>query len=115
MSDRLDTLYIFENDAFYIIETKRLDLPETADKADVYKWLSYNKKTQDIEHLGFRSMSQDNQMQTRHFDSSALQFNNISGQFTNAEGQTINLKNISHQNLPNDIADALERFILNQE
>jgi len=94
------TLFYFSNEDISILEIKRLDLPSTADKSDLFHWLLI-PKDHSIQKLTFLSMSEENGLQSREFKEGKLRFNEEGGFYDAKISHTLKC----HQ--PNDLPDRL--------
>ena len=74
-------LYFLENFNLWIIELKRLDLPEDAATGDKFKWLLIDKQTLKISPMDFSSMDSSQQIEERFFQQGYLKFNDSTGTF----------------------------------
>jgi len=73
-SMRFDILYHFSNGPLHVIETKRLDLPDSAGAEQIYQWHFVDDKS--VKLLTFGSMSLSPQRRT--FEEGAIQFDLVS-------------------------------------
>lgn len=76
-----DCLYFLENFSMQIIEIKRTDLPEDAEISEKFKWLKFDKETNEISQLDFSSMDSSAEIEERYFEQGYLKFNNTTGTF----------------------------------
>lgn len=78
---RFDCLYFLENFSMIIIEIKRTDLSEDAEIGEKFKWLKFDKETNEISELNFSSMDSSEEIEERYFEQGYLKFNNTTGTF----------------------------------
>lgn len=64
-----------------ILEIKRTDLPEDAEISEKFKWLKFDKETNEISQLDFSSMDSSTEIEERYFEQGYLKFNNTTGTF----------------------------------
>lgn len=82
-------LFKFSGPEFDLVEVKRLDLPASAPKSQVYQWLKIDKTGKES-RLMFVSMSEDK----RVFTNGTLIFDEYRGTFTDQTG-TYSLKRVA--------------------
>jgi hypothetical protein len=76
-----DCLYFLENFSMQIIEIKRTDLPEDAELSKKFKWLKFDKETDQLSELEFSAMDSSGEIEERYFEQGYLKFNNSTGTF----------------------------------
>jgi len=74
-------LYFLENFYLQIIEIKRVDLPEDAEIAEKFKWLTIDKESMSVTQLHFKSMDSSGEIEERYFEEGYLKFNSSIGTF----------------------------------
>ncbi|MCR5889365.1 hypothetical protein LRS06_16640 [Hymenobacter sp. J193] len=107
---RFATLFLLEADTAFICEIKRLDV-HSANPADVYSWLHFDKATQALELLEFVSMMQAEGEEQRAFRQGHLRFTPTAGTFTDTDGATQALRPLPPEHLPAALHAAIERFL----
>ncbi|MET0572835.1 MAG: hypothetical protein ABWZ79_15530 [Pedobacter agri] len=75
MSPTFKILYLFESSTLFIVEVKRLDLPENADLSDLYQWLYLDRQSGAFIKLWFNSMDSSPAVEERYFEQGYLKFN----------------------------------------
>jgi hypothetical protein len=78
-------LFYLMNENYNVIEVKLNDMPKETALDQVYHWLFITKKTNKIEKLIFKSMSEEvingNKMNVREFDNAELRFDEAFAKF----------------------------------
>lgn len=107
------TLFLLENDTTIVLEIKRLDLPDTADKSSVYHWLYYQKESKQVIPLVFRSMSStDTGIQIREFADAHLEFNDSEGVITfNNVSTALSRVEVETFLYPADLSEAIDSYL----
>ncbi|MEJ7559595.1 MAG: hypothetical protein WKF66_14900 [Pedobacter sp.] len=112
MKPAFKTLYYLENGTLSIVEIKRTDLSEDADRTDVYKWLQVDKYSFEVSPLSFRSMDSSDHVEERFFDQGYLKINQDQGTFIEKFNSALhNLKNHTSKELPSEVQGAVEAFL----
>ncbi|KLT64451.1 MULTISPECIES: hypothetical protein [Pedobacter] len=75
MSPTFKILYLFESSTLFIVEVKRLDLPDSADLSDLYQWLYLDRQNGAFIKLWFNSMDSSPAVEERYFEQGYLKFN----------------------------------------
>ncbi|KLN62483.1 hypothetical protein WH96_03040 [Kiloniella spongiae] len=100
------TLFYLSNEDVNIVEIKRLDLPETADKSDIFHWLLFGNDCS-IQKLTFVSMNEENGFQLREFKEGKLRFNDDIGFYDTETSHALQC------NRPNELPDTLASLLEN--
>ncbi|MCZ4281545.1 hypothetical protein O4H49_12200 [Kiloniella laminariae] len=77
-------LFHLSNETIDIVEIKRLDLPDTEEKSELFHWLLLSDKH--FQRLSFVSMSVTGDRQNRCFREGLLEFTDSKGRFTPVPG-----------------------------
>ncbi|MBG8555962.1 hypothetical protein [Hymenobacter guriensis] len=111
MSVPYRTLFLLEADTTYILEIKRLDV-QSANPADVYSWLRFDKATQMLELLEFVSMTKADGEQQREFQQGSLRFTPTQGQYQPIGGSApLALRVLAPAELPDELDAAVQQFL----
>jgi hypothetical protein len=106
------TLYYLENGTLSILEIKRTDLSEDAERSEVYKWLQVNKFSFEVSAMSFRSMDSSDNVEERFFDQGYLKINRDQGTFIEKFNSGLhNLKNHAVTELPLEVQGAIEAYL----
>ncbi|WP_421783098.1 hypothetical protein [Kiloniella litopenaei] len=105
---RFQTLFYFSSKDINIIEIKRLDLPSTATKSEIFHWLLIDRD-QSVQKLTFVSTGEENGFQTREFKEGKLRFNKANGFYDTDTPHS--LKCLSPNDLPDALASLLENYL----
>ncbi|WP_120498344.1 hypothetical protein [Kiloniella sp. EL199] len=105
---RFQTLFYFSNEDINLVEIKRLDLPATAAKSDIFHWILINQD-HSIQKLIFVSMSEENGFQSREFEEGKLRFNEDLGFYETETSHP--LKCHQPDNLSNTLVSLLENYL----
>lgn len=81
LSKDINLLYHFQGKEFDLVEIKKLGLPESTPKSEVYQWLMIFRNGE-LKKLSFLSMSAD----TRTFSEGKLDFDEDQGVFLDTNG-----------------------------
>ncbi|RZL59179.1 MAG: hypothetical protein EOO93_16040 [Pedobacter sp.] len=112
MSSKYKTLFLFENQELVITEIKRLDLPETASLNDVFHWLYFEKESNSLIKLWFRSMDSSNEIEERFFEQGYLKFNSTEVTYIEKYNSSQHkLKNCSKEAISGDIKTSIEDYL----
>ncbi len=84
----IKVLFHFAKSDLDILEIKRLDLPETADKADLFHWLQIPQNGP-AQKLTFVSMNSENDHDSREFEQGSLSFNKSEARFQAEQTQKL--------------------------
>jgi hypothetical protein len=107
-----ECLYFLENFYLYIIEVKRIGVPEDVDASEKFAWLRIDKDTLDIAPLTFRSMDAAGEIEERYFEEGFLKFNNEIGtyieKYNSAQHPLDHRKNFR---LSTALVNAIESFL----
>ncbi|TGE08423.1 hypothetical protein [Hymenobacter fodinae] len=105
-------LFLFEADAFSLVEIKLLDV-QSDDPAEVYFWLRFDKADHTLHKLDFVSMDKDGAEQQREFQQGKLQFNQSGGTYTPSEAsEPAELQTKNTSDLPAELDDAIQRYFI---
>ena len=77
-----DVLYYYSSSVFCIVEIKRLNLPATAPKDQIYHWLKIDLSSDAVQRLTFQAMDAD----SRSFKEGYL---DLKGAFKTSGGTTL--------------------------
>ena len=112
MKPSFKTLNYLENGTLSILEIRRTDLSEDADRSDVYKWLQIDKFSFEVSPMAFRSMDSSDNVEERFFDQGYLKINKDQGTFIEKFNSGLhNLKNHISKELPVEVQGAVEAFL----
>ncbi|AIZ64296.1 hypothetical protein PK28_12485 [Hymenobacter sp. DG25B] len=105
-------LFFLENDSISLVEIKRTDLPGEQNPDQVYHWLRFDKKTQQLQKQAFVSMNSQPTLQERTFQQGQLQFTTETGTYTDQEtGQRQELRVQNPAELPEDLTRAIAAYL----
>ncbi|MVN74984.1 hypothetical protein GO988_01450 [Hymenobacter sp. HMF4947] len=78
-------LFLLQSSALTILEIQRLDLPATAPKGELYRWLRYEATNETLTALDFVHMHSAPPQEERQFRQGTLAFSAETGTFQPAE------------------------------
>jgi hypothetical protein len=112
MKPAFKTLYYLENGTLSILEIKRTDLSEDAERSEVYKWLQVDKFSFEVSPLAFRYSDSSDNVEERFFDQGYLKINRDQGTFIEKFNSGLhNLKNHASTELPSEVQGAIEAYL----
>lgn len=114
MNLELEFLYYFSNQTIDIVETKVLNLSEGTPIGQIYHWLWYDHKTQQVYRFDFQSMKSENGVEHRQFKQAKLHFDNTHAhlEFQNqTPAQTMTLKVTPPTSLPPVLIQNIQTFL----
>jgi len=112
MSSKYKTLFLFENQELVITEIKRLDLPETASLNEVFHWLYFEKESNSLIKLWFRSMDSSNEIEERFFEQGYLKFNATEATYIEKYNSSQHkLKNCGNNAVIHDVNNSIEEYL----
>jgi len=112
MSSKYKTLFLFENQELVITEIKRLDLPETASLNEVFHWLYFEKESNSLIKLWFRSMDSSNEIEERFFEQGYLKFNSTEATYIEKYNSSQHkLKNCGKDFIISDVQTSIEEYL----
>ncbi|UOQ50850.1 hypothetical protein [Hymenobacter cellulosivorans] len=112
MSVPYRTLFFLDNATTSIVEIKRLDLPDEADRSEIYAWLFFDKAARTLTKLEFLSMNSLPQAEEREFEQGSLRFDQHTGIYTSATTRaTQQLAASRHAELPQSLATAVSSYL----
>lgn len=97
MLPQFEIVHLFWAPQGYLVEIKRLDLPETAPKSKRYQWLWIEAGT--VSTLGFVGMSEHPERR-RTFEEAQLRFDDVRGELSWSDGRSAALKALPAEALP---------------
>ena len=105
-------LFLLEKDSIYIVEIKRTDLPGEQNPDQVYHWLKFDNKSQQLQKLAFVSMNSQPDVEERTFRQGKLQFTTETGTYTDqGTGQQQDLRVQNPAELPEDLTRAIAAYL----
>lgn len=78
-------LFLLQSSALTLLEIRRLDLPDSAPKGALYRWLRYEAATETLTALDFVSMHAAPPLEERQFRQGTLEFSAEVGTFRPAD------------------------------
>ena len=97
MPPQFEIVHLFCAPQGYLVEIKRLDLPETAPKSKRYQWLWIEVGT--VSTLVFVSMSEHPERRWT-FEEALLRFDDVRGELSWSDGRSAALKALPVETLP---------------
>ncbi len=82
-------LFLLHSPAVTVFEIKRLDLPDTAPKNQLYQWLHYEAATATLTPLDFVQLHSAPPLEERQFRQGNLQFSAAAGTFWPTAGPAV--------------------------
>ena len=82
INNNLLSLYLFENDDFFIAEIKKNEPKKTLKPDEKFFWLLYRKDSETTERLQFKSMNSSDDFEYRVFYQAELKFNKTDAFFS---------------------------------
>lgn len=107
-------LFYFSSPDYSLIETKRLDLPESAAPGDVYKWLVFEHATSEFTNLTFKSMKKEGLLEYRSFQEAELSFDVSEAQLQIQDGSMV-FNRQSVEDVSDELNDKLGSYLLNAD
>lgn len=106
-----DTLYFLDAEDISIFEIKRLDQPLNSTVDVIFYWLLFNKKTNEIQRLTFRSLDSSSVLEERFFVEGFLKFSETEGTYIEKyNSKQYLIKNLGAGALPEEIKNAVQYF-----
>lgn len=104
-------LYLLQSGRLFLLEIKRLNLPEAAPHGERYRWFHYVPDTKQLSSLDFVSMHSAPPFEEREFIQGSLRFSDIEGVFRpTSTAESIALRREFLMELPADLAGQLTQL-----
>lgn len=106
-----DTLYFLDAEDISIFEIKRLDQPLNSTADMIFYWLLFNKKTNEIQRLTFRSLDSSSVLEERFFVEGFLKFSETEGTYIEKyNSKQYLVRNLGASGLTETIHHAVQHF-----